>query len=171
VRILASGGYDEHKIARALADGARIDSFAVGTKMGVSADAPYFNIAYKLVRYADRPLMKLSSGKVTLVDKKQVWRFFDDQDNMERDIIALRDETVAEGSPLLVPVMVGGRITGKVPTLKECRDYFLTQFARLPSTYKTLQDPARYSVSLSPGLKALQSRVEQDIRRRELGEN
>ena len=52
VRILASGGFDEHKIAQVLADGARIDAFAVGTKMGVSADAPYFDIAYKLVRYA-----------------------------------------------------------------------------------------------------------------------
>jgi nicotinate phosphoribosyltransferase len=171
VRILASGGYDEHKIARALADGARIDSFAVGTKMGVSADAPYFNIAYKLVRYADRPLMKLSSGKVTLVDKKQVWRFFDDQANMQRDVIALRDEKVSEGAPLLVPVMTGGRITGQLPTLKECREYFRAQFDRLPSTYKTLQDPARYPVSLSPGLEALQSRVEQDIRHRELGES
>ena len=77
VRILASGSFDEYKIARVLADGARIDAFAVGTKMGVSADAPYFDIAYKLVRYADQPVMKLSTGKVTLVDKKQVWRWFD----------------------------------------------------------------------------------------------
>ncbi len=72
VRILASGGFDEDKIAQVLADGARIDTFAVGTKMGVSADAPYFDFAYKLVRYGDRPVMKLSTGKVTLVDKKQV---------------------------------------------------------------------------------------------------
>ena len=97
VRILASGGFDEHKIARALAAGARIDSFAVGTKMGVSADAPYFDIAYKLVKYAGRPVMKLSTGKVTLVDKKQVFRHYDDQGNMRRDVIALRGEAVARG--------------------------------------------------------------------------
>jgi nicotinate phosphoribosyltransferase len=171
VRILASGGFDEDKIARLLADGARIDAFAVGTKMGVSADAPYFDIAYKLVRYAERPVMKLSSGKVTLVDKKQVWRTFDAQGNMQRDVIALRDEAVSEGNPLLEPVMAGGRMVRPLPALPASRDYFQAQFARLPATYKTLQDPARYPVSLSTGLKKLQTGVEQDIRLRELGES
>ena len=171
VRILASGGFDEHKIAALLADGARIDAFAVGTKLGVSADAPYFDIAYKLVRYADRPVMKLSSGKVTLVDKKQVWRTFDDQGSMQRDVIARRDEAVSAGSPLLETVMQGGRITRPLPALQANRDYFRGQFARLPAAYKAIQDPARYPVSLSPGLKILQSRVEQDIRHRELGES
>jgi nicotinate phosphoribosyltransferase len=171
VRILASGGFDEHKIATLLADGAKIDAFAVGTKMGVSADAPYFDIAYKLVRYADRPVMKLSSGKVTLVDKKQVWRAFDAQGAMQGDLIALRDEAISEGSPLLEPVMAGGRIVRQLPTLPASRDYFQAQFARLPETYKALRDPARYPVSLSAGLKKLQSRVEQDIRHRELGES
>jgi nicotinate phosphoribosyltransferase len=171
VHILASGGFDEHKIVRLLADGAQIDAFAVGTKMGVSADAPYFDIAYKLVRYADRPVMKLSTGKATLVDKKQVWRICDDQGNMQRDVIALRNEEVSEGSPLLAPVMTGGRITRPLPTLKESRDFFQAQFALLPVAHKALQDPALYPVSLSSGLKALQFRVEQHIRRRELGES
>jgi nicotinate phosphoribosyltransferase len=171
VRILASGGFDEHKIARLLADGARIDAFAVGTKMGVSADAPYFDIAYKLVRYADRPVMKLSTGKATLVDKKQVWRTCDDQGIMQRDVIALRDERISEGSPLLAPVMAGGRITRPLPTLNECRDYFQAQFARLPAAHKSLQDPTPYPVSLSGGLKELQSQVEQHIRQRELTES
>jgi nicotinate phosphoribosyltransferase len=171
VRILASGGFDEHKIARLLAAGAQIDAFAVGTKMGVSADAPYFDIAYKLVRYADQPVMKLSIGKVTWVDKKQVWRTFDAAGNMQRDAIVLRDEALPEGRPLLEPVMTGGRRIRQLPTLKESRDYFQAQFATLPENYKTLQDPARYPVSLSAGLTALQSRVEQHIRRRELGES
>jgi nicotinate phosphoribosyltransferase len=171
VRILASGGFDEHKIARVLADGARIDSFAVGTKMGVSADAPYFDIAYKLVRYGNQPVMKLSTGKVTLVDKKQVWRTFDSQGAMQRDTIALRGETMPTGTPLLQPVMAEGRITQPLPSLAESRDYFQDQFARLPEAHKDLQDPAPYPVSLSPGLQDLQSRVVQQIRQRELGES
>jgi nicotinate phosphoribosyltransferase len=171
VRILASGSFDENKIARVLSDGARIDAFAVGTKMGVSADAPYFDIAYKLVRYADQPLMKLSSGKVTLVDQKQVFRFFDQQGAMARDTIALRRESIPGGTPLLQPVMAGGRITRPLPTLEESRDYFTAQFARLPQVHKVLQDPTPYPVSLSPGLQDLQSRVAQQVRRRELGEN
>jgi nicotinate phosphoribosyltransferase len=171
VRILASGGFDEQKIAQLLADGARIDAFAVGTKMGVSADAPYFDIAYKLVRYADQPVMKLSSGKVTLVDKKQVWRTFDAQGRMAGDTIALRGEAIAGGTPLLQPVMAGGRIIRPLPSLAESRDYFQDQFARLPVAHKVLQDPTPYPASLSPGLKELQSQVVQQIRRRELGES
>jgi nicotinate phosphoribosyltransferase len=171
VRILASGGFDEHKIAQLLADGAKIDSFAVGTKLGVSADAPYFDIAYKLVCYGDRPVMKLSSGKVTLVDQKQVWRSFDAQGAMEKDVIARRDEKGHKGSPLLKPVMAGGKIIGQMPSLNDYRDYFQAQFAKLPEIYKQLENPARYQVSLSAGLKELQSQVEQRIRQRELGES
>jgi nicotinate phosphoribosyltransferase len=33
--------------------------------MGVSADAPYLDSAYKLVAYDGRPVMKLSAGKTT----------------------------------------------------------------------------------------------------------
>jgi nicotinate phosphoribosyltransferase len=171
VRILASGGFDEFKIARLLAGGAKIDSFAVGTKMGVSADAPYFDIAYKLVKYAGRPVMKLSTGKVTLVDKKQVWRHFDDRGRMLRDIISLRDEEVAGATPLLQPAMRGGKILGPLPSLEEARRYFQTQFANLPEPYKDLEAPALYPVDLSPGLSDLQARVEQRLLMRELGES
>ncbi len=171
VRILASGGFDEFKIAQVLSDGGEVDSFAVGTKMGVSADAPYFDCAYKLVKYGDRPVMKLSTGKVTLVDKKQIYRFYDDRGKFSRDTIALRDEEVPGGAPRLTPVMQGGRLTRTLPDLKACRDYFLSQFARLPEVYKTLKDPALYPVDLSPGLKDLQGRVEQEIHHRELKES
>jgi nicotinate phosphoribosyltransferase len=123
------------------------------------------------VRYADQPVMKLSTGKVTLVDKKQVWRTFDAQGHMARDIIALRSEAMPAGTPLLQPAMANGRIIRPLPSLSECRDYFQDQFARLPAAHKLLQDPTPYPVSLSPGLKELQSRVVQQIRHRELGES
>ena len=51
VIIFASGGFDEFEIEEVLSKGARVDAFGVGTKMGVSADAPYNDIAYKLVEY------------------------------------------------------------------------------------------------------------------------
>jgi len=123
------------------------------------------------VRYADQPVMKLSAGKVTLVDKKQVWRWFDAGGAMARDTIALRGEAIAGGTLLLQPVMADGRITRPSPTLSECREYFQEQFARLPEAHKALYDPTPYPVSLSPELSELQSRVVQQIRRRELGEN
>jgi nicotinate phosphoribosyltransferase len=90
---------------------------------------------------------------------------------MARDTIALRSEAIPGGTPLLQPVMAKGRIIQPLPTLVECREYFQAQFARLPEAHKVLKDPTPYPVSLSPGLTELQSRVEQQIRRRELGEN
>jgi nicotinate phosphoribosyltransferase len=105
------------------------------------------------------------------VDKKQVWRWFDDQGAMQQDTIALRREAIPGGAPLLQPVMANGRITRPLPALSECREYFQAQFARLPEAHKVLQDPTPYPVSLSPGLTELQSLVVQQIRRRELGEN
>ena len=171
VRILASGGFDEFKIAQVLTDGGEVDSFAVGTKMGVSADAPYFDCAYKLVKYGGRPVMKLSTGKVTLVDKKQIYRFYDEEGNFRRDTIALREEAVPGGAPQLTPVMQGGRLSGPRPYLKACRLHFLSEFARLPEVYKALKEPALYPVDLSPGLADLQGRVAQEIHHRELGES
>ena len=68
--------------------------------------------------------------------------------------------------------MAGGRIIRQLPTLPASRAYFQAQFAQLPAAYKALEDPARYPVDLSAGLKKLQSRVEQDIQHREkMGES
>ena len=49
VRIVASGNLDEVAIARLVATGAPIDGFGVGTRLGVSADAPSLDMADKLV--------------------------------------------------------------------------------------------------------------------------
>ncbi|MGN5382249.1 nicotinate phosphoribosyltransferase [Streptomyces lasalocidi] len=55
VRIVASGGLDEYGVDRLVRAGAPIDVYAVGTRVGVAADAPYLDAAYKLVEYAGRP--------------------------------------------------------------------------------------------------------------------
>jgi hypothetical protein len=67
--------------------------------------------------------------------------------------------------------MARGRITRPLPTLKQSRDYFLSQFALLPEPYKALEEPDIYPVELSPGLRKLQARVEKEIHQRELGES
>src|SRR3990167_2610048 len=53
VKILASGNLDEYKIERLLGARAMIDNFGVGTNMGVSSDAPYLDIIYKLSQIDD----------------------------------------------------------------------------------------------------------------------
>ena len=148
VRILASGSFDEHKIARVLADGARIDAFAVGTKWG-SRRTP--RTLTSPISWCATPI---AAGDEALHrqghpgGQKQVWRWFDAQGALSRDTIALRREAIPGGTPLLQPVMANGRITRPLPTLSECREYFRDQFARLPEAHKVLQDPTPYPVSL-----------------------
>jgi nicotinate phosphoribosyltransferase len=171
VKIMASGGFDEEKITKVLAAGGLIDSFAVGTKMGTSVDAPYFDIAYKLVKYAEHPVMKFSTGKVTLVDKKQIWRKFGDKGLMQGDTIALREETLTAGEPLLKKVMKNGTPVATLPTIEEGRAYFRRQFDLLPAAYKVLENSPVYPVHLSQGLTERQARVEKELQERELGES
>lgn len=169
IHIFASGGYDEYKISDAVENDAEIDGFGVGTKMGVSADAPYLDIAYKLVRYDDRPLLKLSSGKKTLVNKKQVFR--NTQDGKPAgDVIALRDE-VLEGDPLLLHVMDKGRRQIEPEPVKDIRERLLYELEHLDDAFKQLKDPKEYPVEMSHELQKLQKEVVQEVREKELGES
>ena len=155
VRIVASGGLDEYEIEDLLRQGAPIDVFAVGTKVLVAGDGPWSDMAYKLVKYQGRPVLKLSPGKATLPEAKQVFRLYDGLGMAERDVIALREEKVEGGEPLLVPVMERGRRVAPGPSLREIRDLFQREFARLRPEYKVLRNPPLYPVELSPRLEAL----------------
>jgi len=63
--ILASGNLDEYRLRDLIRTGAPIDSFAVGTAMTTSSDAPSLDCAYKLQEYGGRPCRKRSEGKAT----------------------------------------------------------------------------------------------------------
>jgi nicotinate phosphoribosyltransferase len=156
VKIFASSGYDEFKIDRAVGDGARIDAFGVGTKVGVSADRPYMDIVYKLVRFNGRDVCKFSPGKITLAGKKQVFRKQDDDGRLQNDVIGLRDEVMPDRTPLLEPVMENGRIVRSLPELETIRNRFAENFAQLDDTYKQLESGAVYPVDVSERLQAIQ---------------
>ncbi|HYM67071.1 MAG TPA: nicotinate phosphoribosyltransferase, partial [Patescibacteria group bacterium] len=89
VKIFVSGGLDERSIAQYLAVGAPIDAFGVGTRMDVSADQPYLDMAYKLVEYDGRPVLKSSAGKETWAVPKQVYRRLRSGEGFAGDVIAL----------------------------------------------------------------------------------
>jgi nicotinate phosphoribosyltransferase len=121
----------------------------VGTELAVSRDAPALDMAYKLVEYAGVGRTKLSSGKVLLPGRKQVFR------QVERglftgDIIARADEALP-GMPLLVPVMKDGRRLSPVDAdLPAARRRARAQIEALPPRLRALDDrgPA-YPVSIS----------------------
>jgi nicotinate phosphoribosyltransferase len=162
VRIFASGGLDEDEIDRCLDAGAPIDAFGVGTRMNVSADAPYLDIAYKLVRYAGRDVLKLSPGKATWPGDKQVHRLVGAGGHFERDVLALRDEPppAVGAEPLLRTVMAGGRRVETPPTLSAIRERCARQVAALPATLRRLQTDERYVVEPSARLVSLRRSLE-----------
>ena len=164
VEIFASGGLDEHSVGELVEGGAPIDGFGVGTRLDVSADAPYLDAVYKLVAYDGRGRIKLSTEKATLPGRKQVWRVSEGGEPV-RDVVALHDETI-DGEPLLRPVMQGGRrlAAGSV-TLDEARAHARAQRDRLPARLRGLAaaEPP-YAVEISEGL-----RVEYERLRRQLG--
>jgi len=159
VKIFASSGFDEFKIAKVIAQGAKIDAFGVGTKVGVSADAPYLDVVYKMVRYKDRDVRKLSPGKITLAGEKQVFRKSDPNGRYLEDIIGLRDDIVDQGKPLLKKVMENGEILPPPPPLQAIRESFKKNFALLDERYKSILEYNAYPVKLSKHLNMLQERT------------
>jgi nicotinate phosphoribosyltransferase len=162
VLILASGGLDEFQVERLVHGGASIDGFGVGTRMGVSGDAPWLDMAYKLVLYAGRPVLKLSTGKVSLADEKQVFRLRDSEGRLRVDVIGLADETLTErgAEALLETFMEEGRIVRLLSSLQEVRERFLGDFAALDDRLKDLRNAPKYPVKLSRRLRRLQKTVD-----------
>jgi nicotinate phosphoribosyltransferase len=171
VRIFVSGGLDEDAIDALLEAGAPVDAFGVGTRMNVSADAPYLDMAYKIVRYGGRNILKLSAGKTTWTGEKQVWRLRDGQGRVTGDVLALRDEPPpAPGAePLLETVMAEGTIVGRLPSLDEARRRCAAQVAALPEGVRRLHDAEPYPVRYSERLQALQRDVERATAASEVG--
>jgi nicotinate phosphoribosyltransferase len=159
VKIIGSGGLDEYDLARFAEANIPYDSYGVGTKMGVSADAPWSDMAYKLVEYGDRSVSKLSTGKESWPGKKQVLRFRDSQGQLSRDVVALRGEAIPGAEPLLTQVLQKGKISGRLPTLDDAKRLCREELARLPEIYKAIVNPARYPVDFSAGLRTLSDAV------------
>jgi nicotinate phosphoribosyltransferase len=161
VRIFASGGLDEHDLERLVRAGAPIDAFGVGTRVGVSADAPYLDSAYKLVEYDGRPMLKLSAMKATAPGRKQVFR------GADGDTIGLRNEPALDGhEPLLVPVMHEGRRTGPHRTLQTARHLFEQDLQHVPERARSIGDPEAPVARFSDALQRFTDDAKADALRR-----
>ena len=137
VRIIVSGGVDEYKIEEWLSKGCPIDAFGVGTKFITSADAPYLDMAYKLVEYEGKPKVKTSPDKATFPYRRQVFRFYSGG-KMEHDEV-IRYGVESEGEKLVEKVMEGGNLKLKLPRLEEIRERLMYDIDRLPNELRTLK--------------------------------
>lgn len=160
-RIVVSGGLDEFAVDDLVTADAPVDVFAVGTKVGTSADAPFLDAAYKLVQYDGRPVMKLSAGKVTAPGAKQVFRrpgF--------ADVLGCRDEPGPPDARLLLqPVLRAGRRPSPAPApaaaVAAARERFHADLGELPEPMRRIRGP----VPAVPGYSAELARLTARVRR------
>lgn len=151
VRIFASSGLDEYRIRELVSSGAPIDAFGVGTKLAVMEDVPDLDMAYKLVEYAGKGRLKLSTEKLLYPGRKQVFRRVENE-RMLGDMIGRFGESLP-GEPLLQPLLKRG-----VPVvhmdLRQSRDYLRRELERLPAHLHELETAAlAYPVAFSEHLQ------------------
>jgi len=168
VEIMASGGLDEDKVDRLMAEGAPIDGFGIGTRMGVSRDAPDLDIAYKLCEYAGNGRLKLSTGKPILPGRKQIFRM-DEGIEDGYDVIARAHEDLG-GRPLLVPVMRDGERLRQRVDLETARSRAQEEISQLPLQIRSIA-PARpsYRVEISPTLASYHEQIKRVVNRQDEG--
>lgn len=156
--IFCSGGVDEYLLARDFKT-APVDGFGIGTHLDVSADAPYFDCAYKIEEYAGLARRKQSPGKATWPGRKQVFRRFDANGFLKGDKLAESGED-CEGKPLLDTVMRNGKRVVPSPPLDTVREYAAQQLATLPNQ---LRDPfveTDYPVEVSRTIQELAASID-----------
>lgn len=180
VTITASNQLDEHVIKSLQDQQAPIDVFGVGTSLVTCPPDAALDGVYKLA-YADgRPRIKLSENlkKITLPDRKQVYRIINGEDNFfGADLIALDHEHDVDmmhhpadpdkslsvkgmkREPLLHSVMEDGRITQEHRSLNEIASFSLDRLARLPQEHKRFQNPHIYKVGISGELRDLRNEL------------
>ena len=99
-KIFASSDLDEYTILHLKAQGAKIDSWGVGTKLITAYDQPALGAVYKMVSIEDengemQDTIKISANveKVTTPGRKKVYRIINRANNKsEGDYITLWDE-------------------------------------------------------------------------------
>lgn len=188
--ICASGDLDEDSIRSLKEQGARIDTWGVGTKLITSADMPALGGVYKLAAVFENgeeiPKIKLSdtTEKITNPGQKDVYRIYDNATGRAlADYIVRAGEIVDTLKPLELfhPVetwkrmtvrnfsvrslremwMSGGKRVMPTKSLQELNAYFNAEYARFWEEYTRLDMPHIYKVDLSLALHTLKTQMMQ----------
>lgn len=161
-QILASGNLDEYRLRDLIQVAAPIDSFAVGTAMTTSSDAPSLDCAYKLQEYASQPCRKRSEGKATWPGRKQVYRHYTNDGHLDHDIVTTLDDQLP-GEPVLHPVMKNGCRPAPSPGLAELRRHAAAQLGQLPEPLRSLEPVLAYDTRISTALQRLAQTVDRRV--------
>ncbi|MBI5091012.1 MAG: nicotinate phosphoribosyltransferase [Candidatus Hydrogenedentes bacterium] len=177
--IVASNDLEEDLIADLKRQGAKINSWGVGTHLITSHDCPALSGVYKLVALREngqwQPRIKISSNETKATDPgyKRLTRYYNASNQPIGDVMGLHEEPqpadgvipgrsrtqphlevrlrgAVRSEDLLEVVFEGGRRVGKAPSIHAVRQRALDQVAALPEEFKRLRNPEIYRVNLSP---------------------
>ena len=192
--ICASGDLDERSISSLLNQGAKINSWGVGTKLITSEEMPALGGVYKLAAVIGKngeiiPKIKLSDNaeKITNPSFKNLYRLYDKKTGKAvADLITLRDETVDETKPLTIfhpletwkrttvsefraeellhKIVEQGKLVYTFPPLTDLREYAQRELSAFWEEYLRIDMPALYKVDLSEKLHALKTKMISEIR-------
>ncbi|MBO5412624.1 MAG: nicotinate phosphoribosyltransferase [Clostridia bacterium] len=193
--ICVSGDLDERSINSLLQQGAKINSWGVGTKLITSEDLPALGGVYKLSAVIEKdgqviPKIKLSdnTAKITNPSFKNLYRLYDRDTGMAiADLITLRGEKVDDSKPLtlfhpietwkefevsnfraeklLHTIVKDGKLVYKFPKLQEIREFSKSQLSKFWEEYLRLDMPELYKVDLSKKLHKLKLGMIDKIRK------
>ena len=183
--ICVSGDLDERSINSLLQQGAKIDSWGVGTRLITSEDLPALGGVYKLAAVVEKdgtvtPKIKLSdnTAKITNPAFKNLYRLYDKDNGMAiADLITLHDEKVEEDKPitlfhpvetwkehevenfrlepLLHTIVKGGKLVYEFPHILDVQAYSKQALSKFWEEYLRLDVPQVYKVDLSKKLHTL----------------
>lgn len=177
-KIYASSDLDEYTIINLKAQGAKIDSWGIGTKLITAYDQAALGAVYKIVAIENgsgkmEDTIKISSNpeKVTTPGLKKVYRIINNTNHhAEGDYIAMEDEKLPEkrlrmfhpthtfinkvvtnftAKELHENIFVDGKLVYEIPCLEESRDYLKQNLDALWDEYKRTMNPEDYPVDLS----------------------
>lgn len=188
--ICISNDVTEEIILNLVNDGAPIDSWGIGTHLVTGGTQAALGGVYKLSAKEENgefiPTLKISSSfeKTTNPGIKQVYRFYDKNNQALADLIALCDEKIDSGvnhifyhpfstgdmfimrknnyalvRPMLTKQMEKGKRINVEPTLKELQDRVKENLSHFDKSYKRQINPHIYKVSLTGKLKDLKAEL------------
>lgn len=193
--ICASGDMDERSVTSLKLQGAKINSWGIGTKLITSADMPALGGVYKLSAVFDDegneiPKIKISetTAKITNPGFKGIYRIFDKATGKaEADLIHLRSEKIDFSKPLTifhpietwkkttftdytvkeltVQIIKDGKLVYDMPSLKEICNYSKQSLSGFWDEYRRLDQPHLYKVDLSDKLYELKTSMLNEIRK------
>jgi len=178
-KIVVSNDLDEYTILNLKSQGAKVDSWGIGTKLITAYDQPALGAVYKMVSIENEhgemeDTIKISANaeKVTTPGLKKVYRIINrDNGKAEGDYIALADErpeaeerikmfhpihtfiskfvTNFEARELHRKVIEDGKVIYESPSVLDMQKYATSTLDLLWDEYKRSLNPEEYPVDLS----------------------